>query len=301
MWKAHLTSPHRVRLDLSDSSSYWCPGLLFICLAPWWSILVLLDYIVLSAYKPIYWLQWSHPKFIVKHQFPAKTDISWIYATHTSSGKHSGPSALPIVFSGTSSSKPQRRGLDKCRSDRIIKAKQMRDRVHLLGIAKSFYPSWSSPPLPFLPPPSPRQWQDIWRLHRESTTLSPTPIRLISLSLPLTSYPLFSDVSHSICPVAVILRCPPRAHPPPSSVIMLSRTVSFPSPLTPLRLHSLKLLTHFSVSSNPINPGKLAGSFHVARLLQWNLRDWDRYKRQNRSAVCLRDLDGTFALLLFKL
>lgn len=64
-----------------------------------------------------------------------KTNISWIYATHTSSGKRSSPSALPIVFSGTSGSKPERRGLNECRSDRIIKAKQMRERVNLLGIS----------------------------------------------------------------------------------------------------------------------------------------------------------------------
>lgn len=77
-----------------------------------------------------------------------------------------------------------------------------------------------------------------------------------------------SDVSHPICPVVVILCYLPIPLPLSYMSQFLHRSHT--------KVCTLSILSHiylsfFGVSSNPINPGNLAGFLHVARLLQWNI------------------------------
>lgn len=127
---------------------------------------------------------------------------------------------------------------------------------------------WFNPSSSFLLLFCPGQWEDIWRLHCKSRTPAPAPIRLISLSLPFTSYPPLRCLSsHLPRSHASTLSTSPRLPP--------SYMSQFPH-LSHTEVCTLSILSHifhcfFGVSCNPINPGNLAGSLHVSRLLQWNL------------------------------
>lgn len=106
-----------------------------------------------------------------------------------------------------------------------MKDKQMRGRewaclgdvLRFVSIAEWFNPSSS-----FLLLFCPGQWKDIWRLHCKSRTPAPAPIRLISLSLPFTSYPPLRCLSSHL----------PRSHastlstsPPPLHLTCLSSLI----------------------------------------------------------------------------